>query len=92
MSVGPGPTGGQHPVGGLRFAFYWRCSTEDHQGPVTSRAWQLGQALATVGAEGQIVVEFSDVGKSSSMSPLRARGRRRCWRRRPTRTTALTPW
>jgi hypothetical protein len=57
-------------VGGLRFAFYWRCSTEDHQDPVTSRAWQLGQALATVGGEGRIVVEFSDVGKSRSMSPL----------------------
>ncbi|MEY9928621.1 site-specific DNA recombinase [Catenulispora sp. GP43] len=57
-------------VGGLWFAFYWRCSTEDHQDPVTSRAWQLGQALATVGGEGRIVVEFSDVGKSRSMSPL----------------------
>jgi site-specific DNA recombinase len=57
-------------AGGLRFAFYWRVSTEDHQDPVTSRAWQLRRALATIGGEGRIVVEFSDVGKSRSMSPF----------------------
>jgi hypothetical protein len=32
-------------TGGLRFAFYWRMSTEDNQDPVTSRSSQLGQAL-----------------------------------------------
>jgi hypothetical protein len=33
---------------GLRFAFYGRVSTEDHQDPATSRSWQLlrAQALA----------------------------------------------
>ena len=29
------------PASGLRFAFYGRVSTEDHQDPATSRAWQL---------------------------------------------------
>lgn len=32
-------------VQGLRFAFYWRVSTEDHQDPVTSRQWQLDRAV-----------------------------------------------
>lgn len=31
---------GDAAVEGLRFAFYWRVSTEDHQDPVTSRQWQ----------------------------------------------------
>ncbi|UGQ13530.1 hypothetical protein LO772_07970 [Yinghuangia sp. ASG 101] len=31
-------------VNGLRFAFYGRVSTEDHQDPVTSKAWQLLRA------------------------------------------------
>ncbi|MFD0635512.1 recombinase family protein [Catenulispora yoronensis] len=61
-------------VGGLRFAFYWRVSTEDHQDPVTSRAWQLGQALATIAGEGRIVVEFSDVGQSRTVAPQRRPG------------------
>ncbi|MEY9892499.1 site-specific DNA recombinase [Catenulispora sp. MAP5-51] len=59
--------------GGLRFAFYWRVSTEDHQDPVTSRTWQLERALATIFGEGRIVVEFFDVGQSRSTS----------WQRRP---------
>lgn len=29
---------------GIRFAFYARVSTEDHQNPVASRAWQLARA------------------------------------------------
>jgi site-specific DNA recombinase len=36
--------------GGLRFAFYGRVSTEDHQDPVTSRARQRDQAAALVAA------------------------------------------
>ena len=57
-------------AGGLRFAFYWRVSTEDHQDPVTSRGWQLRRALATIAGEGRIVVEFSDVGLSRTVSPF----------------------
>ena len=57
-------------AGSLRFAFYWRVSTEDHQDPVTSRGWQLRRALATIAGEGRIVVEFSDVGLSRTVSPF----------------------
>jgi site-specific DNA recombinase len=57
-------------AGGLRFAFYWRCSTEDNQDPVTSRATQRGRALATIAGEGCVVVEFSDIGYSRSVSPF----------------------
>jgi hypothetical protein len=35
-----------HGLGGLRFAFYGRVSTEDWQDPVTSRARQRDQAAA----------------------------------------------
>jgi site-specific DNA recombinase len=38
--------------GGLRFAFYGRVSTEDHQDPVSSRARQRDQAGALVGGSG----------------------------------------
>ena len=37
-----------HGLGGLRFAFYGRVSTEDWQDPVTSRARQRDQAAAPV--------------------------------------------
>lgn len=53
---------------GLRFAFYWRVSTEDHQDPVTSRQWQLDRAVATIAGAGRIVAEFSDVGLSRSVA------------------------
>jgi hypothetical protein len=36
--------------GGLRFALYWRVSTEDHQDPVTSRQWQFDRASALLAA------------------------------------------
>ena len=55
---------------GLRFAFYWRVSTEDHQDPVSSRQWQLDQASATISGAGRVVVEYCDVGLSRSVSPL----------------------
>lgn len=58
-----------------RLAFYGRCSTEDAQDPVTSRAWQLRAAtnLLSVAAPGaQIVQEFFDIGQSRSLP----------WRRR----------
>jgi site-specific DNA recombinase len=59
--------------GGLRFAFYGRVSTEDHQDPVTSRARQRDQAGALVGGYGRIVAEFFDVGQSRVLP----------WARRP---------
>src|SRR4051794_31293322 len=55
---------------GLRFAFYWRVSTEDHQDPVSSRQWQLDRASATISGAGRVVVEYCDVGLSRSVSPL----------------------
>lgn len=51
-------------AGGLRFAFYGRVSTEDHQDPVASRARQRDQAAALVGGYGRIVAEFFDIGQS----------------------------
>jgi site-specific DNA recombinase len=33
------PSSAKSAPGGLRFAFYGRVSTEDHQDPETSRAW-----------------------------------------------------
>jgi site-specific DNA recombinase len=53
---------------GLRFAFYWRVSTEDHQDPVSSREWQLGRAEATIVGAGRIVAEYSDIGRSRSVA------------------------
>ncbi|WP_280702885.1 recombinase family protein [Kitasatospora sp. GP82] len=58
---------------GLRFAFYGRVSTEDHQDPATSRAWQLLRAESLVSGHGRIVAEFFDVGHSRSLP----------WARRP---------
>ena len=55
-------------VQGLRFAFYWRVSTEDHQDPVTSRQWQLDRAVPTIDGSGRITAEFSDVGLTRSLS------------------------
>ena len=59
--------------GGLRFAFYGRVSTEDHQDPVTSRARQREQAAALVAGRGRIVAEFFDIGQSRVLA----------WARRP---------
>ena len=59
--------------GGLRFVFYGRVSTEDHQDPVTSRTRQRDQARTLVAGHGQIVAEFFDVGQSRTLA----------WARRP---------
>ena len=59
--------------GGLRFAFYGRVLTEDHQDPVTSRVRQRDQAGALVAGHGRIVAEFFDVGESRVLA----------WARRP---------
>lgn len=55
-------------VEGLRFAFYWRVSTEEHQDPVTSRQWQLDRAVPTISGAGRITAEYSDVGLTRSLS------------------------
>ncbi len=60
-------------LGGLRFAFYGRVSTEDWQDPVTSRARQRDQAVALVAGHGRIVAEFFDTGYSRTLP----------WARRP---------
>ena len=59
--------------GGLRFAFYGRVTTEDHQDPVTSLARQRDQARALVAGHGQMVAEFFDIGQSRTLP----------WARRP---------
>ena len=59
--------------GCLRFAFYGRVSTEDWQDPVTSRAWQLQQAVMLTAGCGPIVAEFFDSGESRALA----------WARRP---------
>ncbi|GAA0682333.1 hypothetical protein GCM10010193_40090 [Kitasatospora atroaurantiaca] len=59
--------------GGLRFAFYGRVPTEDHQDPATSRAWQLQRAEAVVSGHGRIVAQYFDIGHSRVLP----------WARRP---------
>ncbi|MGE5286678.1 MAG: recombinase family protein [Micromonosporaceae bacterium] len=66
--------------GGLRFAFYGRISTEDHQDPATSRARQRDQAATLVAEFGWIVAEFFDVGHSRVLP----------WARRPQAAALLT--
>ncbi len=58
---------GSRPASGLRFAFYGRVSTEDHQDPDTSRAWQLLRAQALVSGHGRIAAEFFDTGRSRTV-------------------------
>src|SRR6201984_2019582 len=60
-------------LGGLRFAFYGRVSTEDWQDPVTSRARQREQGAAPVAGRGGPVAEFFDTGYSRTLA----------WARRP---------
>ena len=59
--------------GTLRFAFYGRVSTEDHQDPVTSRARQQIRPRTLVAGQGRIVAEFFDIGQSRTLA----------WARRP---------
>lgn len=65
--------------GGVRFAFYGRTSTVEHQDPVSSRGWQREAADAVIGSHGRIVREFFDAGSS----------RRRAWSRRPQAAALL---
>jgi len=63
----------------LRFAFYGRVSTEDHQDPVTSRARQLAEAAPLVVGHGRIVAEYFDAGQSRVLP----------WARRPQAAALL---
>jgi DNA invertase Pin-like site-specific DNA recombinase len=56
-----------------RFAFYGRVSTEDQQDPESSKAWQLARATQLISLEGEVVVEYFDIGQSRSLP----------WKRRP---------
>ena len=69
-----------HGLGGLRFAFYGRVSTEDWQDPVTSRARQRDQAAALAAGHGRIVAEFFDTGYSRTLA----------WARRPQAAALVT--
>ncbi|MFF3877528.1 recombinase family protein [Streptomyces sp. NPDC001978] len=74
------PSPGSEPGApdGLRFAFYGRVSTEDHQDPETSRGWQLLRAQAITSGYGRVTAEFFDIGHSRVLP----------WTRRP-RAAAL---
>lgn len=57
-TVEPGiPALNPAPAGTLRFLFYARASTSEHQDPQTSRAWQLDVAHRLVDRHGTIVGE-----------------------------------
>ncbi|MBB5803568.1 DNA invertase Pin-like site-specific DNA recombinase [Saccharothrix ecbatanensis] len=58
---------------GLRFAFYGRMSTSEHQDRHTSRLWQREMSELLVEGHGVVVAEFFDEGVS----------RRRKWSNRP---------
>lgn len=61
--------GGNRDVDLGPVAFYGRCSTEDHQDPKTSRAWQHSNAAKFVEPlGGAIVEEYFDAGQSRSVA------------------------
>src|SRR6266545_6333952 len=63
-----------------RFAFYGWVSTEDQQGPTSSRNWQLARASQVIEpVQGQIVAEYFDIGQSRSLP----------WKRRPEASRLL---
>jgi site-specific DNA recombinase len=64
---------------GIRFVFYGRLSTKEHQDCDTSRRWQLECAHDLIAGTGTIVAEYLDVGCS----------RRRSWQRRPEAAALL---
>jgi site-specific DNA recombinase len=58
----------------IPFGFYGRVSTEDHQDPQSSRAWQITRSRALIEPRGGVIVaEFFDIDKSRSIP----------WQRRP---------
>ncbi len=65
VTVPPGiPALDSAPVGSLRFLFYGRASTCEHQDPRTSRAWQLDVSRRLTGGHGAITEEYFEVGCS----------------------------
>ena len=65
--------------GAVRFAFYGRTSTVEHQDPVSSAAWQREAAETLIARHGVIVTEYFDAGCS----------RRLPWRDRPEAAALL---
>ncbi|MEV6871492.1 recombinase family protein [Amycolatopsis sp. NPDC051128] len=65
--------------GAVRFAFYGRTSTVEHQDPVSSAAWQREAAETLIARHGVIVAEYFDAGCS----------RRLPWRDRPEAAALL---
>ncbi|MCE6995522.1 recombinase family protein [Saccharothrix sp. S26] len=64
-TIPPGiPTFDAAPAGSLRFLFYGRASTREHQDPRTSRAWQLDVSRRLTGGHGRITGEYFEVGCS----------------------------
>ncbi|WP_433794848.1 recombinase family protein [Actinoplanes sp. CA-252034] len=51
----------------LRFAFYGRVSTANHQDPVASHQWQREAATQAIGTAGVIVCDYFDIGCSRSL-------------------------
>ncbi|OXM60507.1 recombinase family protein [Amycolatopsis vastitatis] len=70
----------QQARGAVRFAFYGRTSTVEHQDPVSSAAWQREAAETLIAGRGLIVTEYFDAGCS----------RRLPWRDRPEAAALLT--
>lgn len=66
------------PGGRLRFAFYGRVSTEDHQDPVTSRARQRDQAAMLVAGQGRSWPSTSTPGRAGCCRASAARRQRCC--------------
>ncbi|MEU6572591.1 hypothetical protein [Streptomyces sp. NPDC046805] len=81
------------PASGQRFAFYGRVSTEDHQDPNTSQAWQLLGALAFVSGHGRIVADrlLGTAAPSASKARERANYLRYLAERRRRRPLAPRP-
>ncbi|GAA0259264.1 hypothetical protein GCM10010492_70300 [Saccharothrix mutabilis subsp. mutabilis] len=78
------------PVESLRFLFYGRASTREHQDPRTSRAWQLDIARKLTREHGTIVGEYFEVGCSRQCPGICGLGPRQCCatsRPTPTRST-----
>lgn len=64
----------------MRFAFYGRVSTEDHQDEAASQGWQRRRASQLIEPHSDVIVtEFFDVGQSRSLP----------WSRRPQATMVL---
>ncbi|MEU4806939.1 hypothetical protein [Actinosynnema sp. NPDC023587] len=79
-TVEPGiPALNPAPSGTLRFLFYARASTTEHQDPQTSRAWQFDVARRLVDGHGTIVAEYVEHGCSRQVP----------WHKRPRGTALL---